>query len=230
MILLSIRGKTYRDELSDEIVKKLLANPYTVHSKMLEIVGKNKTILEIGCATGYMTKRFKKNNCNITGVEINPKSAEIAKQYCDQIIIGDIEVEKDFPLKKEYFDFILFADVLEHLRFPLRTLVKFKKYLKPEGKFFISLPNVANYRVRMNLLTGRFNYTEIGLLDKTHLRFFTINTAKQLVSDAGLKIVKVDASPSWNSSNKLLNKLYYLITKTWKSLFAYSILILASKK
>ena len=227
---MSIRGKTYRDELSDTIIEKLLANPYTVHSKMLEIVGKNKTILEVGCATGYMTKRFKKNNCNITGIEINPNSAEIAKKYCDQIIIGDIEITKDFPLKKDYFDFILFADVLEHLRFPLRTLVKFKKYLKPEGKIFISLPNVANYRLRMNLLTGRFDYTEIGLLDKTHLRFFTIKTAKQLVSDAGLNIVKLDVSPSWNSSIKLLNKFYYLITRAWKSLLGYSILILASKK
>lgn len=227
---MSIRGKTYKDELSDEIVKKLLANPNTAHSKMLELVGKNNIILEVGCATGYMTRKFKENNCNVTGIEYNPESAEIAKQYCNQIIVGDIEVLKDFPLEKEYFDFILFADVLEHLRFPLRTLVKFKKYLKQDGKIFISVPNVANYRVRMNLLIGRFDYTEIGLLDKTHLRFFTLKTAKHLVSDAGLKIDKIDVTPSWNSSIRIINKLYYLITKVWKSLFAYHILIIASKK
>lgn len=91
---MSINKKTYRDELSEEIIEKLLANPYTAHSRMLEVVGKDKTILEIGCATGYMTKKFKENNCTITGIEINSKSAEIAQQYCDQIIVADIEVQK----------------------------------------------------------------------------------------------------------------------------------------
>lgn len=133
-------------------------------------------------------------------------------------------------MKTNYFDFIIFADVLEHLRFPLHTLVNFRKYLKKDGKIFISVPNIANYRVRMNLLIGRFDYTEIGILDKTHIRFFTKKTIKQIINDAGLKMEKIDITPSWNSSKKLLNKLYYLITKVWKSLLGYQILILAAKK
>ncbi|MHA1274499.1 MAG: class I SAM-dependent methyltransferase [Candidatus Helarchaeota archaeon] len=226
---MSIRDKTYRDELSEKIVEQLLTNPYTAHSRMLELVGKDKTVLEVGCATGYISKKLKENGCKVTGIEINPQSAEIAKEYCEQIIVGNVEELKDLPLNRDYFDFILFADVLEHLLHPTRTLAKLKKYLKKDGKIFISLPNIANYRVRLNLLVGRFNYTEIGLLDKTHIRFFTIRTAKQLIKDAGLKLEGIDVAPSWNSSIKLLNKLYYVITRLFKGLLAYNILILASK-
>ncbi|MHA1377704.1 MAG: class I SAM-dependent methyltransferase [Candidatus Helarchaeota archaeon] len=226
---MSIKGKTYRDELTEKMIKQLLVNPYTAHSKILEFIGNNKTILEVGCATGYLTRKFKEKNCKVTGIEIDPNSAEFAKPYCEQFIVGDIEEMSDLPLEKSYFDFILFADVLEHLKYPLKTLVKLKRYLKSNGRIFVSLPNVANYRVRLNLLVGRFDYTEIGLLDKSHIRFFTISTSKQLIQNAGLKLEKLDVTPSWNSSIGILNKFYYTITKVFKGLLAYNILILASK-
>ena len=229
MSIMSVRDKTYRDELSEKVVQILLQNPYSAHSRMLDLVGRDKRVLEVGCATGYITRKMKENNCKVTGIEIDSQSAEIAKQYCEQIIIGNIEEIKDLNLQQEYFDFILFADVLEHLVNPIKTLFRIKKYLKKDGRLFISLPNVANYRVRLNLLVGRFDYTKIGLLDRTHLRFFTIKTAKQLIKNAGLKLEGMDVTPTWNSSISFLNKFYYSIAKVFKGLFGYNILLLASK-
>ena len=107
MSYLSIRDKTYKDELTEEIVEKLLANPYTTHSRMLELVGKNKTILEVGCATGYMTKKFKENNCSIIGIEINPDYYAIAEKRIREAYMQPplfVEVEKrENPVQGELF-------------------------------------------------------------------------------------------------------------------------------
>lgn len=97
------------------------------------------------------------------------------------MIIGDIEQEDVWGKVTGKFDVITFADVLEHLRDPNQALTRAKDYLKEDGFIIISLPNVANWRVRLSLLLGKFNYTKTGILDESHLRFYNLETAKNLI-------------------------------------------------
>jgi len=118
------------------------------------------------------------NQCEIVGIEFNKLSAQTAKNYCKEVILGDIE---SIELTKEYdnyFDFVIFADVLEHLKEPLNAINKFKRYLKDDGFFIISVPNISNWRMRVKFLFGNFQYEDYGILDNTHLRFLIIRARK----------------------------------------------------
>lgn len=150
-----------------------LENKNSSHSLVVELTGKNKLVLEIGTSTGYITKILKERGNRVIGVEIDKEAGEMAKPYCESIIIGDAEeLDLDSYINPASIDVILLADILEHLRWPDGLLGKIRKYLKPEGYLVISLPNVAHGDLLLNLLNGDFRYTSVGLLDKTHLRFF----------------------------------------------------------
>lgn len=169
-------------------------NPYkpgSLYSKVVNLIGKNNIILDVGCGNGIVAKELKKNKNRIIGVEISGKMAEKASEYTDEIKIGDIE--KINPTwHKNYFNVILLLDVLEHLFDPEKTLVKLKSYLKNNGIVIVSLPNIANWEIRKNLLFGKFDYSDNGIMDNGHLRFFTYNNALQLFEKAGYKLDKSD--------------------------------------
>jgi len=201
------------------------AGEYSVHTMTVKLVGKNKKVLEIGCATGYISKKLKENGCYVFGVEIDKTAAEIAKEICDKIIVGNIEIIEP-PLDK--FDVITFIDVLEHLKNPKNALEKVMNNLEKDGKIIISVPNIANWKIRLNLLFGRFNYTKIGILDETHLRFFTYKTIKNLLSSLNLKIIKEDITPSFPFPLPISIK--YRLAKLWKSMFAFQFVFVCKKK
>ncbi len=166
------------------------------HSKLVCAVGKNKTVLDIGCNAGHIAKRLKENGCSVVGVEIDKEAGKKACNVCNGVIFGNVE-ELVFDFEKESFDVILFGDVLEHLLNPLEVLIKLKTFLKKDGVVVASLPNVANWKIRLNLLIGKFDYAEVGIMDKTHLIFFTRKNARKLIEDAGFEIVKEDFTPSF---------------------------------
>lgn len=201
--------------------------PFGSHVKIIKLIGTNKRVLEVGCATGYISKRLKENGCSVIGMEIDPTSAEVAKRYCDDVIVDDVESLEEIPCKEKSFDVILFGDILEHLKDPQNTLEKFKKYLKDDGFICISIPNIANWRIRLNLLFGKFEYTEDGLLDESHLRFFTKKTAEKLILDAGFRIIKFDVTPSLPLF--IPGKVRYRIANLFPSLFGYQFLFAAKK-
>jgi len=203
------------------------ANPYVAHAKLINFVGADKKVLEVGCATGSISRVLKRNRCSVIGIEIDPKSAEHARKYCDDVIVGDVE-SVELPYKDGFFDVIMFGDVLEHTINPLMVLKRLKRYLRDDGYIVVSIPNVANYVIRLKLLLGKFEYQEGGILDRSHLQFFTLRTAKRLITDAGFRIVKFDVTPSLPLF--IPNWLRYRIAKTFPSLFAFQFLILASKK
>lgn len=141
---------------------------------------KNCSLLSLGCGTALLEQKLeKKYSCKITGIDINDaiKETKINKKY--QI---DIEKENIVCVLKEKFDIILCADILEHLHSPDDLLQKCKILLKKNGFIIASIPNIANWSIRFQLLLGNFNYTEYGILDKTHLHFYTYATAKNLIS------------------------------------------------
>ncbi len=171
---------------------KFVEEEYGPHVKIIRYVGGGRRVLDVGCATGYLAKRFVENGNGVYGIEIDPEATEEAKKCCKDVIVADVEELKRLPYPEEFFDVIVCADVLEHLRRPDHVLRMLRQYLKPDGLMIVSLPNVAYWRARLNLLFDNFNYEEIGIMDKTHLRFFTIKTGKELVEEAGFKVIKID--------------------------------------
>lgn len=162
------------------------------HSYALGMVGFNKAVLEFGCATGHVTKVLVDQGCRVIGVEVDAGAAEIAGKWAEEVIVGHLERDEVWDhLSAEKFDALLFGDVLEHLEDPLSVLRTAVRYIGPSGIVVISVPNIAHGDVRMALLRGSFPYQEYGLLDRTHLHFFTRESIAELCRKAGLVVVDV---------------------------------------
>ncbi|OCC14270.1 Glycosyltransferase [Dissulfuribacter thermophilus] len=166
----------------------------TTHSLLLKKVKPNTRVLEIGCATGYMTRILKENlGCETTAVEIDEAAASLARPYADKLIVADVEslaFEEVFPPK--HYDYIIMADVLEHLKDPRSLLEKLSFCLKDDGRLLISIPNMAHGSLALELLDGKWDYRKIGLLDSSHLRFFTISNFLNMLEGTGLWAIRID--------------------------------------
>lgn len=163
--------------------------------KMLNFIGENKQVVEFGCASGHFAHIINNRGCTVTGVEINPVAAEIAKQYCQEVIVADLDfvsIREILPNQK--FDVAIFGDVLEHLRNPWKVLEETKLILKEDGFVVASIPNIAHGAIRLALLKGEFEYTELGILDNTHLRFFTRKTVEELFDKSGYILNVIDCT------------------------------------
>ena len=211
------------------------ADPYSSHSQIINWIKSEKPVevLEVGTATGYLSAEMTSLGCNVTGIEQDPGMAELARPHCRRMLVGDIETLEVDTLGQ--FDAIVFGDVLEHLRNPRSVLEQLSKLLKPGGRILISLPNVANIWVRLNLLFGRFNYTRVGIFDESHLRFFTLKTAKELAADAGLDVISASATPiplplilpatSKGRAFSFLHVLNWGLTRLRKTLLGYQFIL-----
>ena len=167
-------------------------NDDSTASKLLKLVGTNKQVLELGCGPGHMSKVMKEQlACSVTGIEIDAEAAKEAQKFCDEVKVCDLDREdltRLFPSR--HFDVVLMADVLEHLKEPQRTLEQAARLIAPKGFLVISIPNVAHEGIIATVMQGQFPYSDLGLLDKTHLRFFTGQSFRQLLSRCGLCIEK----------------------------------------
>jgi SAM-dependent methyltransferase len=146
-------------------------------------------ILEVGCGAGMTGKALRERGFEkIVGIEINEEMAQEGRAFYDQIVIGDVEKIR-LPFEKEYFDCILYGDVLEHLVNPWQVLKDHQAVLKRGGTIICSIPNVRNYRILKNLIfRGRWEYTDDGILDRSHLRFFTLDSIQGMLKEAGYEI------------------------------------------
>jgi 2-polyprenyl-3-methyl-5-hydroxy-6-metoxy-1,4-benzoquinol methylase len=169
-----------------------LQNPKNSHDFQIIFTGFNKKVLEIGTATGYISKILKENNCHVTGIEVNPDWANEAIKYVDRMIIGDIE---NLDFKKEFnnekFDVILIGDTLEHLQDPINTLKKFYPLLDDDGYLVCSIPNISYAPIRLHLLNGEFLYDSTGILDRTHFHFFTLDNILMMLDECNFSITKL---------------------------------------
>ena len=166
-----------------------LDNWNSSHSLAVLSVPPGSRVLDLGAADGSVARALKKRGCTVWGIEQDERAAEAALQVCDRLIVADLETKEAFePLGSETFDVVLALDVLEHLRDPAPVLKRAASHLTPKGVVVVSIPNVTHGALRLSLLEGRFTYTEQGLLDRTHLRFFDRQAAERLISDAGLTI------------------------------------------
>lgn len=198
----------------------------------------NKTkVVEVGIAEGVLGKLDQNRNYQLVGIEINESWATMATDFYEKVIIGDIQY-----LDKEIFndiDCIILADVLEHLSDPNIVLNRIREFIPSECVVILSVPNVANIWVRINLLFGKFNYSERGILDKTHLRFYTKKTFKQLIKESNLEIINLDYTPiplglvhSFFVDNKaglVFFKFLNLLSHIIPSLFSYQLMAYCKK-
>lgn len=146
-------------------------------------------VLECGCSTGFLSRRIGEAGARVVGIELDPEAAEQARRFCAKVLPIDLNQRNWTREVGEKFDLVTFGDVLEHLIDPQSTLRDTREILAPGGRVLISLPNIAYWTMRVKLLLGRFEYESIGLLDYTHLRFFTVPTARRMISDAGYRVV-----------------------------------------
>jgi SAM-dependent methyltransferase len=147
-------------------------------------------VLDVGC--GYATTSQHLAGNRVTGIESNPDAVKVARTRIDRVVERDL---RDFDPALGEFDVIIFADVLEHLAWPVGVLKQYLALLKPSGTVIVSLPNVGLWSVRLQHLLGRFEYEETGVLDRTHLRFFTRGSALRMLDAAGLRVVKRTYNP-----------------------------------
>jgi SAM-dependent methyltransferase len=192
-------------------------------------------ILDVGTASGYLGKVWRSNGHYVAGIEFDAATAEKAREYYDAFEVADIE---SYPFsERREFDYIVFADVLEHLRDPAAVLRRCIPALKESGTIIISVPNIANWIIRLSLLFGKFNYMDRGILDRTHLRFFTLQSLKQLMSEVSCEVLAAIPTPLPVqlvlpfTRGKLfapLHEALYALTRCWKTFFAYQFVIVAA--
>lgn len=174
------------------------------HKQILEWVGKDKKVLEVGCHTGYFSAVLKQKGNKVTGMEIYEPALEKAAPHLEKAVLGNVEDDQVWKeVCTEKFDVILFMHVLEHLVAPEAVLVKFKQLLNESGIIIICLPNINNWSNRLDILKGNFDYTEQGVMDKTHLKFFNYFSARKLVESAGLSVLAY-SGVSWRVRFKII--------------------------
>lgn len=155
--------------------------------------GKDLAVLDLGFGAGLLARRVRPACRYLAGVELDPEAAREGAPFFDDPVTGDLLDGISGPWK-EPFDVIVAGDVLEHLPRPEVLLGSLRTLLKPDGVLLLSLPNVANVTVRLGLLFGRFRYAPRGILDRTHLRFFTRATGRALLEENGYRVLSVDAT------------------------------------
>lgn len=192
------------------------------------------SVLEVGCGCGTTLARIKYlwKNAEIFGIELNEKVAELGANV-GNVVPGNIE-NFAFPYEKKSFDYIILADVLEHLHEPAESLKLLMEYLKDDGRILCSIPNIMNQNVIAGLLMGRFQYEKDGILDRTHLRFFTLDSIREMVDLCGLEMEVLNATFNPVTDNpkeqELLEALYKIPHIADKELFAVYQYIFSAKK
>ena len=160
---------------------------------LYEMTEAGSRVLDVGCACGDLSALLaERKNCRCVGLEADREGVEACRKrrVFDEVLQIDLNnfAAADYPRFRQSFDVVVCGDVLEHLRQPAAVLSELKLLLKPGGYFLVSLPNAAHASIKAGLLLNDWSYTELGILDKTHLRFFTAASIAGMFADAKLKI------------------------------------------
>jgi O-antigen biosynthesis protein len=198
--------------------------PSNIDRLSTQLVPPNSKLLELGCATGFMSKYFTQvKQCQVFGVEIDPEMAKVAASSCQNVLIGDLDQPITWQKIQAVarFDVVFASAVIEHLKDPWAALQSIKQVLKPHGSLIITTSNIAHWRMRLQLLSGRWNYQPYGTLDNTHLRFFTYSTFRDAVEQTGFVIDTVAIDPAGGI------KYFNWLARHWPNFYAHQIVIKA---
>lgn len=187
MIHLHKRTYAYLEEINEGILRRLPAGAEA-----------DASVLDVGCGSGALAEAIQKKGYQVWGIELNEQAAEAARaRGVHRVIQGDITSLASVrpALGDMRFDYLVFSDVLEHLYDPFTILTEYASLLKPGGRVLVSVPNALVWSNRLAFLLGRFEYADTGVMDRTHIRFFTVRSAKRLVAAGGFHVRKVDFTP-----------------------------------
>jgi 2-polyprenyl-3-methyl-5-hydroxy-6-metoxy-1,4-benzoquinol methylase len=213
------------------------ADRHSSHSQIVKQCGEGQglRLLDVGCARGHLSEVLASQGWSVTGIEYDVADAAVARDRGIDVIVGT--AEDAMSTMNEKFDVIVFADVLEHFVHPEKVLSQARALLAPGGRVVISIPNVAHLSVRLQLLVGSFTYTDRGILDRTHLHFYTKKSLKKMITDAELDTIYIGATPApveevfpalrKIAPLRILLELNATIAKIWKSALAYQFIVVA---
>ena len=209
--------------------------------QIVELVGENKVVLEIGSSTGYMTNFFLQNGCRVDVVEKDQKALSKLPKSIRKALNYSIEDEKIKKILAHDYDFIVMADVLEHLVNPSKALKILHSTASFSTKLLISMPNIASWPIRKQMFfKGDFKYQESGVLDKTHLHFYTVNTLPILLKESGWKVGNIIGTITRLPFEETLSRIQIIgwlyknlirqnLVNSFKNLSYYHFLTVASK-
>ena len=218
----------------------LKPDPHSSHSVILRWLGegRGRRLLDVGAADGLLSRQLSARGWRVTGIEGDPALAQAGARHCERMIT--MNLDREVPAGEGPFDVIVYGDVLEHLVDPLRVLVDLDRGLSPTGFVVISVPNIAHLWIRLLLLVGRFDYLDRGILDHSHLRFFTERSLRAMLADAGLSIERFTATPAplyqilptrwhrgWVKATQSINA---VIARRVRRLLGYQFIVLANPK
>ena len=200
------------------------------HRLVLEAVPRGARVLDVGCATGYLAAELAARGSAVVGVEADPAAAAEAAAHCERVVTGDVETAgcRAALAGLAPFDAIVCADVLEHLRDPWAALGFLAPLLRPGGRAVLSVPNIGHWTARRTLFRGRFPYAAHGLFDRTHLRFFTRASARELAVAAGLRVRAERFAPAplpLQAHLRALRRLEGPAARAWPELFALQVVL-----
>lgn len=221
---LAVAGRKYFSKFHDP------ASSHTLIWTWLTAFGvADKKILELGVGDASLTKRLFEAGAIVDGIELDAVAADLARPYCRAIVVDDLDDLRSAH-RDERYDLIVAADVLEHLRDPEFVLSQLRDLIRPGGRLVVSLPNVANVYVRLNMVAGRFPYHTKGILDRTHLHFYTLKSAEKMFTKAGWTVTDRDVTtiplvivfpflvkPAFHP----LMAIFRGMSRLWKGMFAY---------
>jgi len=189
-----------------------------------------ETVLDVGCGPGYLADYLaKQKGCTVVGVEQDSRLAEIARRACKQVYENNLEKDMLRGIQGK-FTAIFFGDVIEHIRNAPEVLRQASDLLEVGGRVIVSTPNFVHIKNRIRVLFGSFEYRDAGLLDRTHVHFYTRKTLYALLDEAGYRVVKTDYTTGVMDLASFGNRALYLLAKAYPNLFAYQYIVAAVRR
>lgn len=216
----------------DGVFQPTARNRYETHSILMNLVPEHSTVLEFGASSGYLSGYLEQSKgCRVTALEIDPVATTIAAARSTKVYTVDLNEPHVLDVVEDKFDVLLAPSVLEHLRDPQALLVAARSKLKPNAKVLVVLPNIAHYSIRLMLLRGKFTYRDYGIMDRTHLHFYTVKTARELIQQSGYLIheMHIGGSQLQNTLSRVAQFLKQPAPKpVLPNLFGYEMIFVAS--
>jgi 2-polyprenyl-3-methyl-5-hydroxy-6-metoxy-1,4-benzoquinol methylase len=205
-------------------------DPYSAHQLVLGCCAGARTVLDVGCSAGSLGQQLADRGTIVDGIEYDEAAAGEARRSYRRVIVGDIE-RMPLDLEAGAYEAVVCADVLEHLRDPRAVIVRLRPLLAPGGRLIVSTPNIANWSMRLLHLAGRWEYQERGIMDRTHLRFFTRRSLETLLRSAGYEVAECDVTvPLPALRREPFNRWAHWLGLRWKSLLAYQFVVVATPR
>jgi SAM-dependent methyltransferase len=189
-----------------------------------------RTVLDVGCGAGDNARILADRGCIVDGLTLSPEEAVLAESVCRKVYVCNLEAGLPADLPQQY-DAVICSHVLEHICFPSKLLTDIRERLTDDGCLIVALPNLLWWKNRLRLLTGNFRYTEAGIMDRTHFRWYTFETGRELFEEHGFSRVTAEVDGEFPCGpirrcfpKPMQRRMDAWATKHWPGLFGYQLL------